>query len=263
MRRARRPPRGSSPPWPGTWAGTAARHRWPTPSKGPSSSPAPPSSGCATASGSSPSRRRSVLWPPGSTPPTGSMSSPPSPGSGAPGGTPTPGGPSPGSPGAWARAHIARAVVEAMAFQVRDVVDAMTGAGGAVSALRGRRRGVGDGPPPAAPGRPDPGAGRTAGHGRDHRPRRRLVGRPGRGGLGIARRPRRPWSVEGHFTPVASAVAADAAHAGWRRAVERSARLGSGLIAGRRHHGRVGQGVGHEVGGQPGHHLDDLVVLLR
>ncbi len=40
------------------------------------------------------------------------------------------------------RAHLARAVVEAMAFQVRDVVDAMTGAGGDVSALRvdgGRR----------------------------------------------------------------------------------------------------------------------------
>ena len=51
VRPARRPRRASSPPWPGTSATTAARHRWPTPWRGRSSSPGPPSSGCATASG--------------------------------------------------------------------------------------------------------------------------------------------------------------------------------------------------------------------
>ena len=53
-----------------------------------------------------------------------------SPGWAARGGTPTPAGTLVGITRGTGRAHLARAVVEAMAYQTRDVVDAMTAAGG-------------------------------------------------------------------------------------------------------------------------------------
>ena len=82
-------------------------------------------------------------------------SCPPSPASAARGGTPTPGARSSASPGAPTGAHLARAVVEAMAYQTRDVVDAMTrGVGPPGREPAGRRRRVGDGPAAPAPGRP-------------------------------------------------------------------------------------------------------------
>ena len=53
------------------------------------------------------------------------------------------------------RAHLARAVVESMAYQVRDAVEAMAEAAGTpVTALRVDGGAVGDGPAAAAPGRP-------------------------------------------------------------------------------------------------------------
>jgi glycerol kinase len=119
-------------------------------------------------------------------------------------------------------AHIARAVVEAMAFQVRDVVDAMTGAGGTVSALR-----VDGGASvldmllqlqadqlrievqrPATAETTALGAAWLAGL--------------AEGVWGSVEELSALWSLERSFTPEGSVVAADAAHAGWRRAVERS-----------------------------------------
>ncbi len=119
-------------------------------------------------------------------------------------------------------AHIARAVVEAMAFQVRDVTDAMTAAGAPVSALR-----VDGGASvmdlllqlqadqvrvPVE--RPDT-AETTA------------LGAAWLAGLaegvwGSVDELSALWSLEKSFAPEASAVAADAAHGGWRRAVQRS-----------------------------------------
>jgi glycerol kinase len=120
--------------------------------------------------------------------------------------------------------QIARAVVEAMAFQVRDVVDAMTAAGGVVSALR-----VDGGAsvmdlllqlqadqvrvPVERPGTAETtalGAAWLAGL--------------AEGVWGSVEELAGIWALESSFTPLASAVAADNAHAGWLRAVEKSRR---------------------------------------
>ncbi len=119
-------------------------------------------------------------------------------------------------------AHIARAVVEAMAFQVRDVVDAMTKAGGAVSALR-----VDGGAsvmdlllqlqadqvrvPVERPMTAEStalGAAWLAGL--------------AEGVWGSLSELGAIWSLERSFGPDGSAVAADTVYAGWRSAVARS-----------------------------------------
>ena len=78
--------------------------------------------------------------------------------------------------------HVARAAVESMAYQTRDVLDAMQRDAGLRSApAQGRRRRGGQRRAAAVPGRP---AGRDrapAGGGGDDRPGRRVPGRPGRG----------------------------------------------------------------------------------
>jgi glycerol kinase len=121
-------------------------------------------------------------------------------------------------------AHIARAVVEAMAFQVRDVVEAMAAAGGAVSALR-----VDGGASvldlllqmladqirvrverPATTETTALGAAFLAGL--------------AEGVWGSLDELSSLWSLEASFTASASAAVADGAHAGWLRAVERSRR---------------------------------------
>jgi glycerol kinase len=118
--------------------------------------------------------------------------------------------------------QIARAVVEAMAFQVRDVVDAMTDAGGTVSALR-----VDGGASvmdlllqlqadqikvpverPATAETTAVGAAWLAGL--------------AEGVWGSLDELAGLWSLERSLGPTGSAVAADTAYAGWRRAVERS-----------------------------------------
>ena len=147
-----RRPRACSPRSPGSWP-TA---RSPTPSRAPSSSPARPSSGCATASGSSPSaaeieaagRRRSPTR-------TASFVVPAFTGLGSPWWDPYARGTIVGISRGVTRAHLARAAVEAMAYQTRDVVDAMAAASGVADrrAARRRRR-AGDGPAAAAAGRP-------------------------------------------------------------------------------------------------------------
>ena len=98
-------------------------------------------------------------WRRRSTTPRACSSCPRSPGSARRGGTRTPRGTIVGITRGTGRAHLARAVVEAMAYQTRDVVDAMTAASGhAVRDAARRRRRVGDGPAAAAAGRPAAGA---------------------------------------------------------------------------------------------------------
>ncbi len=121
-------------------------------------------------------------------------------------------------------AHIARAVIEATAYQVRDVVDAMTGAGPSLSALR-----VDGGAavldlllqiqadqvrvPVARPTTTETTALGAA----------TLAGLAEGVWSSIADL-ETIWSLEDQFEAQASAVAADRAYDGWRRAVQRSLR---------------------------------------
>ncbi|HEY7948489.1 MAG TPA: glycerol kinase GlpK [Acidimicrobiales bacterium] len=121
-------------------------------------------------------------------------------------------------------AHIGRAVVEAMAFLVRDVVDAMSEVGGGVTALR-----VDGGAsvldlllqlqadqirvPVERPGTAETTALGAA-----------MLAGLAEGVWGSTEVLSGLWRLEKSFEPQMSAVAADAAHAGWRRAVERSLR---------------------------------------
>jgi glycerol kinase len=119
-------------------------------------------------------------------------------------------------------AHIARAVIEAMAYQVRDVVDAMKSAGTEVAALR-----VDGGAavldvllqiqadqlrvPVSRPTTTETtalGAATLAG--------------VAEGVWGSVDDLEGIWSLEAQFIARATSVAADSAYAGWRRAVERS-----------------------------------------
>jgi glycerol kinase len=120
------------------------------------------------------------------------------------------------------RAHIARAVVEAIAFEVRDVVDAMGDTGGSLSALRA------DGGASVMdlllqlqadqlqlPVERPVGTETTA------------LGAAWLAGLaeGVwasVEELATTWTLDRSFAPVASSVAADTAYSGWRRAVERS-----------------------------------------
>ena len=94
------------PTWPEPVEGLLTSVGWtladgtrPTCSRAPSSSPAPPCSGCATAWASSPSPPRWGRWPRRCPTPAASASCPPSPGWAARGGIPTPGARSWASPG--------------------------------------------------------------------------------------------------------------------------------------------------------------------
>ena len=120
------------------------------------------------------------------------------------------------------RAHLARAVVEAMAFQVRDVVDAMRRSGAVVEALR-----------------VDGGASvmdlllqlqadqLRVMVGRSATTEATAVGAATLAGLaegvwGSLGELTGLWHSETAFSPKASAVAADSAHGGWTEAVERA-----------------------------------------
>ena len=88
------------------------------------SSPAPRCSGCATGSGSSPRRPRPRGWRPRSSPTTTSTSSPRSPGLGSPHWDPYARGTIVGLTRGTTRAHLARAALEAIAYQTVDAVRA-------------------------------------------------------------------------------------------------------------------------------------------
>ena len=109
----------------------------PTPSRGPSSSPARPCSGCATASGCSAEPTRSVRWPQSVADNGGVFVVPAFTGLGSPWWDPYARGTVLGITRGTTKAHLARAVVEAMAYQTRDVIEAMVRASGTpISELR-------------------------------------------------------------------------------------------------------------------------------
>ena len=147
------------------------RTRW----RARSSSPAPRCSGCATDWRSSPTRPRPARSP--RRCPTAAASSvvPAFTGLGSPWWDPYARGTIVGITRGTTRAHLARAVVEAMAFQTADVVDAITAASGtAPPEVRDRRRRVGDGPAVPVPGRPARRSGAPRRGAGDHRARRRV-----------------------------------------------------------------------------------------
>ena len=194
--------------------------------------PARPSSGCATASASSTTRPRSGRWPRrcadterrlprarlhrARQPVVGSLRP----------------GTIVGITRGTGRAHLARAVVEAMAYQTRDVVEAMTRRvrpPGRRAA--GRRRRVRDGPAAAAPGRPAAGA-------RCARPavqETTALGAAYLAGLAegvwaLARRRQPPTGCStSRFTPP-PVGRGRRAYAQWRRAVERASGWATELI---------------------------------
>ena len=114
----------------------AARHRWRTRSRGRCSSPAPPSSGCATGSGLI--DEAAGIGPLAEQVPDSEdvYVVPAFTGLGSPWWDPYVRGTITGLTRGLGAAHIARAVIEAMAFQVRDVVDAMKGVRHRLAALR-------------------------------------------------------------------------------------------------------------------------------
>ena len=157
--------------------------------RGRSSSPAPRCSGCATGSASSTRRRRPDRSPRACPTPTASCSCPRSRGSARRTSTRTRAARSFGLTRGTTRAHLVRAVVEAMAWQTADVIDAITAAAGI----------------PLTELRVDGGAsamdvlcqfqadvlgvtGAAAGGHRDHRARRRLPRRDRRRGVGVTGR---------------------------------------------------------------------------
>ncbi len=93
-----------------------------------------------------------------------------------------------GLAGGMGRAHLARAMVEAMGFQVRDVVEAMGVGPTAPYGAPGGRGRVGHGSPAGAGGRPDPAGGGATAVGGDDRHRGGHAGRAGRRGVGLPRR---------------------------------------------------------------------------
>ena len=170
-----------------------------TRSKDRRSSPVPRSSGCATASGPVATRPRSRRWPTRSRHRRASTSSRRSSGSVRRTGTPTPGGRSIGLTRGTGLAEISRAAIDAMAYQVTDVVAAMAlGRGDRARRPPRRRR---SGPQRSAvpvPGRP---------------PRRRRSNGPST--------PRPPRSVRPAWPASASGSGPTRAHSSATRAVDR------------------------------------------
>ena len=130
------------------------------------------------------------------------------------------------------RAQLARAVIEAMAFQTRDVVDAMHAAAG--QALTELRVDGGasvmdlllqDAPTCWA----YPSSGPRPGN---HRPRRRLARRSGRRHLGVVRRPSSRWLARGHLHTGGGAVRSGAAATGPGVGPSNGRRVGNALERG-------------------------------
>ena len=129
------------------------------------------------------------------------------------------------------RAHIVRATLEAIAFEVRDVVDTMP----ALDLARGRRRRQRQRPALPAAGRPARRPRRAAEDRRDHRARRRVPRRPRHRRLGVHRRAprhlgarpalRAPRATGPPPTPPTpgGATRSSAARAGRRRPLSRGA----------------------------------------
>ena len=100
------------------------------------------------------------------------------------------------------KGHIARAVLEAAAWQTREVVDAMAAdAGAPLTRAEGRRRHDRQRPPDAVPGRRAGRAGGAPGGHRDHLPGRRLRRRPRGRLLAGPRDAARNWRKDAEWLP--------------------------------------------------------------
>ena len=124
------------------------------------------------------------------------------------------------------RAHIARAAIEAMAWQTADVVDAMRAAARRVDhRAAGRRRRQRDEPAVPVPGRRARRPGAAARRARDHRARRGVPRRDRRGRVAVAGRGRERVAGGRAFTP-APVPGLDRRRAQWHRGVRACGRLG-------------------------------------
>ena len=122
------------------------------------------------------------------------------------------------------KGHIARAALEATAYQTREVLEAMNADSGVeLTAAEGRRRHGLQRPADAVPGR-HPGRARHPAEGRrDHRPRRGLRGRPGRRLLGQASTTCAPTGARTRRgNPRWTATPAPNCIAMWKKAVTRT-----------------------------------------
>ncbi len=156
----------------------------PTPSRGRSSPPAPPSSGCATRWASSAARSRPRRWRPGSSDTQGVYVVPAFAGLGAPYWDMHARGAIVGLTRGSGRDQIIRATLDSIAYQTRDVVDAMICDGGEpmrelrADGRRGRQQ-----RPHAVPVRHPRSTGHPAAAPGDDRRRRRLSRRSRRGNV--------------------------------------------------------------------------------
>ena len=218
--RARRGP--ARPPSPG---GSATRPT--TRSRPRSSSPAPPCSGCATGSGSSPRRPRPRRWPPRSTRNDGVYFVPALTGLGSPHWDPYARGTIVGLTRGSGRAHLARAALEAIAYQTVDAVRAQEAASGeSARRAEGRRRRGRQPLADAVPGRRARRAGDRARDRRDDGARRRLPGRDRDRRSGRASRCARCGARRRATSRGWGRTSARRCSAGWREALERVAGAG-------------------------------------
>ena len=120
-------------------------------------------------------------------------------------------------------AHVARAAVDAMAYQTRDVLEVMERGSGAVADdAEGRRRRRRQRDAAAVPGRPAGRAGAAAGRGRNDGARRRVSGRPGGRLLGRARRRAQELGARSRVRAAMDEPTRARLYAGWKKAVARS-----------------------------------------
>ena len=100
------------------------------------------------------------------------------------------------------KAHFVRAALESIAYQSRDLLEAMEKDFGDDDSLhQGRRRRLGQQLPHAVPGRCPGPLGHPAGGGRDHGPRRRLPRRPRVGYWANLKEVELNWRKKREFTP--------------------------------------------------------------
>lgn len=117
------------------------------------------------------------------------------------------------------KAHFVRAALEAMAYQTRDVLDAMqSDAGIALTELRADGGAIGNDFWPAS-GRHPRRATAAAAVDRDHRAGRGLPGRSGSGVLVQPRTDRRAMGLDRRFEPQMDVARREKLYAGWQQAV--------------------------------------------
>ena len=222
-----------------------------------SSSPARPSSGCATGSGSSTRRPRREELAASLEANDGVYFVPALTGLGSPHWDPYARGTIVGLTRGTGRAHLARAALEAIAYQTVDAVRAQEAAvGQAARAAEGRRRRGRQPLADAVPGRRAGRAGRGARDRRDDGARRRLPGRDRDRTSGTPARSTRCGARRPATSPRWPPTSARRCSRDWRRAVERARGWAGGRVTSAR-----GRGVGSEGpanAGPPLRHMADI-----